>query len=67
MKTIATISTPVGRGAIAIVRMSGDKALEIASSIFTCKKLASFKDAQPNYMYYGSIDVGVFKIGRAHV
>ncbi len=61
MKTIATISTPVGRGAIAIVRMSGDKALEIASSIFTCKKLASFKDAQPNYMYYGSIDVGVFK------
>lgn len=61
MKTIATISTPIGRGAIAIVRMSGDKALEIASSIFTCKKLKSFKDAQPNYMYYGSIDAGTFK------
>ena len=61
MKTIATISTPVGRGAIAIVRMSGDKALEIASSIFSCRKLASFKDAQPNYMYYGSIDAGKVK------
>ena len=61
MKTIATISTPIGRGSIAIVRMSGDKALEIASKIFTCKKLKSFKDAQPNYMYYGSIDVGTFK------
>ena len=61
MKTIATISTPIGRGAIAIVRMSGDKALEIASSIFSCKKLASFKDAQPNYMYYGSIDAGKVK------
>ena len=61
MKTIATISTPVGRGAIAIVRMSGDKSLEIASKIFSCKKLKSFKDALPNYMYYGSIDVGSFK------
>ena len=61
MKTIATISTPRGRGAIAIVRMSGDKALEIASSVFSCSKLNSFKDAMPNYMYYGSIDVGAFK------
>lgn len=61
MKTIATISTPVGRGAIAIVRMSGDRALEIAAEIFNCKKLKSFEDAQPNYMYYGSIDAGAFK------
>lgn len=61
MKTIATISTPIGRGAIAIVRMSGDRALEIASSIFKCKKLKSFIDASPNYMYYGSIDLETFK------
>ena len=33
MKTIATISTPVGKGAIAVVRMSGDKALEIVSTL----------------------------------
>ncbi len=61
MKTIATISTPIGRGAISIIRMSGDRALEIASSIFNCKKLCDFKAAQPNYMYYGSIDAGTFK------
>lgn len=61
MKTIATISTPVGKGAIAVVRMSGDKALEIASRIFSTKKLASFKDASPNYMYYGTADIGKFK------
>ncbi|MDE5617086.1 MAG: tRNA uridine-5-carboxymethylaminomethyl(34) synthesis GTPase MnmE, partial [Clostridia bacterium] len=60
MKTIATISTPIGRGAIAIVRMSGDNALEIASRIFTTKKLNSFIDAQPNYMYYGKLDCGSF-------
>ena len=56
MKTIATISTPIGRGAIAIVRMSGDKALEIASRIFTTKKLDNFLNAIPNYMYYGKLD-----------
>lgn len=61
MNTIATISTPVGKGAIAIVRMSGDKALSIASEIFSTKKLPSFMDAQPNYMYYGSVDLGSFK------
>lgn len=61
MKTIATISTPVGKGAIAVVRMSGDKALEIASRIFSTKKLDSFTHALPNYMYYGKADMGEFK------
>ena len=55
MKTIATISTPLGSGAIGIVRMSGDKALEIASSIFKTTQLKSFMDAKANYMYYGKI------------
>lgn len=61
MKTIATISTPVGKGAIAVVRMSGDNALEIASRIFSTKKLKSFTDAVPNFMYYGQADMGAFK------
>ncbi len=61
MNTVATISTPIGRGAIAIVRMSGDNALSIAASLFECKKLASFCDAVPNYMYYGSITAGKVK------
>lgn len=32
--TIAAISTPMGEGAIAIVRLSGDEAIAIADKIF---------------------------------
>ena len=61
MKTIATISTPIGSGAIGIIRMSGDKALEIAAKMFTTKKLNSFLEATPNYMYYGTISTSTIK------
>ena len=61
MKTIATISPPVGSGAIGIIRMSGDEALDIASKIFFTKKLTNFKDAQPNYMYFGNIVTSTIK------
>ena len=37
--TIVAISTPAGPGAISIVRISGDKALDITSKIFFNKKL----------------------------
>ena len=33
--TIAAISTPMGEGAIAIVRLSGDEAIAIADKIFS--------------------------------
>ena len=36
--TIAAIATPPGIGAIAMIRMSGDKALEIADRIFLSKR-----------------------------
>ena len=32
--TIAAISTPMGEGAIAIVRLSGDEAFQIAEKLF---------------------------------
>ncbi|RKJ70833.1 hypothetical protein D7X33_22785, partial [Butyricicoccus sp. 1XD8-22] len=32
--TIAAISTPMGEGAIAIVRLSGDEAVQITDKIF---------------------------------
>lgn len=32
--TIAAISTPMGEGAIAIVRLSGDDSIKIADQIF---------------------------------
>ena len=35
MKTIAQISTPLGSGGIAIVRMSGDTAKQIAFAVFS--------------------------------
>lgn len=61
MKTIATISTPVGTGAIGIIRMSGDDALKIASKMFITKKLDSFEKAEPNYMYYGTVSTSTIK------
>lgn len=44
--TIVAISTPPGRGAIGLVRMSGDKASEIAERLFRAadgKKVSSFR------------------------
>ena len=61
MNTIATISTPIGSGAIGIIRMSGDEALNIASKIFSTKLLPSFKEATPNMMYYGTISTKTIK------
>lgn len=53
--TIAAISTPMGEGAIAIVRLSGDEAVAIADKIFQSpsrKKL----DEQPSHtIHYGHL------------
>lgn len=51
MDTIVAISTPLGSGGIGVIRMSGKEAKEIASKVFATKKLKSFMDAEPNYMY----------------
>lgn len=53
--TIAAISTPLGEGAIAIVRMSGEEAVAIADKLFqpaTKKKLA---EADSHTIHYGKI------------
>lgn len=60
MSTIVAISTPLGSGGIGIIRMSGDEALNIASKVFVTKKLDSFIDAEPNYMYLGNISTRAF-------
>lgn len=54
MQTIAAISTPVGAGAIGIVRISGDDALKVAAKVFRTSKLSDLKYAVPNMMYYGT-------------
>jgi len=57
--TICAIATSPGMGAIATIRLSGEKALEIADLVFQSpksgKKLA---DQQPNTLHFGSITDG---------
>lgn len=50
--TIVAISTPVGEGAISIVRMSGPEAINIASNIFKGKDL---KKVASHTIHYGNI------------
>lgn len=38
--------------------MSGPQALQIAAQMFHTSKLQDFTQAQPNYMYYGTLDTG---------
>ncbi len=50
--TIAAISTPVGEGAISIVRLSGTRAIEIANNLFKGKDL---REVDSHTMHYGKI------------
>ena len=53
--TIAAISTPVGAGGIAVVRMSGSKSLSILRAVFRPRSAScSFKSHQ---LYYGQVVV----------
>lgn len=53
-ETIASISTPLGRGAIAIVRMSGKDSLIFAQKVFHCKN----EELEPRYLYFGKLELG---------
>lgn len=53
---ICAISTPLGKGAISIVRMSGEGSKEIASQVFSCK--IDFSNLQPRHLYLGAFDMG---------
>ena len=55
-KTIASISTPLGKGAISIVRMSGEEALKIASKVFSSKNL-NYEKIEPRKMYLGKFEI----------
>ncbi|PXW89803.1 tRNA modification GTPase trmE [Streptohalobacillus salinus] len=50
--TITAISTPLGEGAIAIVRLSGDDAIAIADKMFRGKSLAT---VETHTIHYGKI------------
>ncbi len=51
--TIAAISTPLGKGAISIVRMSGENALKIALKVFSCSQ-----KIEPRKMVLGNLNLG---------
>lgn len=54
--TICAIATAPGMGAIATIRLSGEKAFEIADSVFRSPKKGKTLTAQmPNTLHFGSI------------
>ncbi len=55
--TIAAISTPFGKGGVAVIRLSGPEALAVTDKIFCpkSKKYSSLSDAPARSMVYGEI------------
>ena len=53
--TIAAISTPMGEGAIAIVRLSGDEAVEIADKIFKSPTNKKLTEVPTHTIHYGHL------------
>lgn len=50
-ETISAISTAYGKGGVAVIRISGDNALEVAKKVFKAKA----KEIEPRRAYYGEI------------
>lgn len=61
MDTITGISTPIGSGAISIVRLTGDNAISIALHFFSSSSIKTEKDIKPNKMYLGTFSGDNFK------
>ena len=53
--TICAIATPIGEGGVAIIRISGENALSIASKIFVSKNNYDVKSMQTYTMKYGNV------------
>ncbi|MFW2491881.1 tRNA uridine-5-carboxymethylaminomethyl(34) synthesis GTPase MnmE [Clostridium chromiireducens] len=53
--TISAIATPIGEGGVAIIRISGEKALDIASRIFKPKNDFDIKNMKTYTMKYGNV------------
>jgi tRNA modification GTPase len=54
-ENISAISTPAGCGGVAIIRISGATALDVAAKMFVPTAKVNVKDFTPNYMYTGKI------------
>jgi tRNA modification GTPase len=58
--TIAAISTPFGEGAIAVLRLSGPRAVELADSVFRAK--IPVAELLPRVQHFGAIVDGAEKL-----
>ena len=55
-ETICAISTPHGRGAIAVIRLSGERSLAIADSVFHARREGVSLSGRPSHsLTYGSV------------
>lgn len=61
-QVIAAISTPPGKGGVAIIRMSGDEAFSIAEKVFRPINNKDFMSVPPRFACYGHILDGEEKI-----
>lgn len=55
LDTVAAISTPMGEGAIAIVRLSGDEAIKIAGKLFQGVGGKKLTDVASHTIHYGHL------------
>ncbi len=53
--TIAALSSPAGKGGVAVIRISGNEAFEIAERVFRSTSGKQIADIKPNMMTYGNI------------
>src|SRR5690606_20666036 len=53
--TIAAISTPMGEGAIAIVRLSGEEAVKISDKIFRSPSRKKLEEEKSHTIHYGHL------------
>ena len=60
LENVSAISTPIGVGGVAIIRISGDSPLSVAEKMFRPSGKISVKDFEPYRMYVGEIDGGDF-------
>lgn len=55
LDTIAAVSTPRGKGGVAMIRISGDNAFEIGNKVFRPRSQRMLTDYQSGKMAYGEI------------
>ncbi len=53
-RTVAAVSTPFGKGGIAVIRISGKNAYDITSKVFTPKSGKKLSDYKSGFAVYGS-------------